>query len=237
MKRLRVILLFLMLGALASITMAWSLALFHNNFYDPASRSRGKDYRSSIHGDFWIYTHHDFFGTTQLFCTPAVASIHEYQDIKRPYKTPPRWSIMNDPPIPFFKEETSAPDSVDYWTWKVFSTIETSRGWPFRMLSRTQSSINPNRNIRDDGGILIRVDSKIPAKRLSLPLQIYWRGFAFNTIFYATFLWLLLPGPFVLRRFIRHKRGLCVKCAYDLREVDHQACPECGEEIRRANPA
>ena len=54
-----------------------------------------------------------------------------------------------------------------------------------------------------------------------------WPGFAINTIFYAALLWLLVWGPFAMRRFIRRKRGLCVTCGYDLRHADHDACPEC----------
>ena len=37
----------------------------------------------------------------------------------------------------------------------------------------------------------------------ALPLRPIWPGFAVNTLFYAALLWLLIPGPFVLRRFIR----------------------------------
>ena len=37
-----------------------------------------------------------------------------------------------------------------------------------------------------------------------------------------------------LRRSIRRKRGLCVKCAYDLRGLDHEVCPECGAEVVRS---
>ncbi len=57
-----------------------------------------------------------------------------------------------------------------------------------------------------------------------------WSGFAVNTVFYAALLWLPIRGPFVLRRLIRRKRGLCVACGYDLRHADHDACPECGAE-------
>ncbi|MEE9296196.1 MAG: hypothetical protein V3W34_14715 [Phycisphaerae bacterium] len=53
-------------------------------------------------------------------------------------------------------------------------------------------------------------------------------GFAINTLFYAAILWLVIPGPFALRRLIRRKRGHCIKCGYDLRHADHEACPECG---------
>ena len=47
-----------------------------------------------------------------------------------------------------------------------------------------------------------------------VPYRPIWPGFAVNTVFYAVVLWLLIPGPFVLRRFIRVKRGLCPACAY-----------------------
>ena len=63
---------------------------------------------------------------------------------------------------------------------------------------------------------------------VTFPLHPIWPGFAVNTLLYATFLWLLIPGPFVLRRFLRVRRGLCPACAYDLRHGEHDACPECG---------
>ena len=36
-----------------------------------------------------------------------------------------------------------------------------------------------------------------------LPLRPLWPDFAANTAFYAGILWLLIPGPFALRRLIR----------------------------------
>jgi hypothetical protein len=64
-----------------------------------------------------------------------------------------------------------------------------------------------------------------------LPLRPLWLGFAMNTALYAIILWLLIPGPFVLRRLIRLRRGRCPKCGYDLRGAIPGAgggCPECG---------
>ncbi len=61
-----------------------------------------------------------------------------------------------------------------------------------------------------------------------LPLHPLWPGFAINTFSYAAILWLLILGPFTARRKIRRKRGMCIKCGYDLRGTDHNKCPECG---------
>ncbi len=63
-----------------------------------------------------------------------------------------------------------------------------------------------------------------------------WLGFAVHTIFYATILWLLIYGVFVLRRFIRLKRGLCPACAYPRGASD--VCSECGKALpQQAKPA
>ncbi len=61
------------------------------------------------------------------------------------------------------------------------------------------------------------------------PLRPLWPGFAINTLFYAAILWCLFAAPFALRRRRRIKRGLCSKCAYDLRGTSSETCPECGE--------
>jgi hypothetical protein len=66
-------------------------------------------------------------------------------------------------------------------------------------------------------------------KRLELPRRPLWPGFASNTVFYATILWLLACGPFALRRFVRVRRGLCPACAYPMGES--ATCTECGKAL------
>jgi hypothetical protein len=69
-----------------------------------------------------------------------------------------------------------------------------------------------------------------------LPLDVIWPGFAINTLFYAAIAWLLIRGPFALRRLMRAKRGRCAACGYDLRgqtningiDAKTARCPECG---------
>lgn len=65
-----------------------------------------------------------------------------------------------------------------------------------------------------------------------LPLTPQPTGFAINTLFYSAVLWLVMFGPFTARCLIRHKRGLCIKCGYDLHGVEHEVCPECGARTR-----
>ncbi len=62
-----------------------------------------------------------------------------------------------------------------------------------------------------------------------LPIRPIWPGFAVNTLLYATVLWLLICGPFLLRRFIRVKCGRCVKCGYLVGES--AVCTECGKAL------
>ena len=65
----------------------------------------------------------------------------------------------------------------------------------------------------------------------ALPYTPIWPGFAINTFFYTALLWLLIPGPFVLRRFLRVRRGLCPKCAYPMGES--AVCTECGGALAK----
>ena len=107
------------------------------------------------------------------------------------------------------------------------SIFEVTSGWP--MLAMNYRSPDGRRGadrtfFANDVTILVP-EVFGPA---TFPLRPIWPGFAVNTLFYSVVLWLLICGPFVLRRFIRMKRGRCVKCGYDLRHGEHDVCPECG---------
>jgi hypothetical protein len=88
----------------------------------------------------------------------------------------------------------------------------------------------------DQGGVVDRSTlwsilphrTAIPMQAARIPLYPRWPGFAVNTLFYATILWLVIPGPFVLRRLVRRRRGRCPQCGYDLRHALSAGCPECG---------
>ncbi len=42
----------------------------------------------------------------------------------------------------------------------------------------------------------------------ALPVHLIWPGLLVSTVFYSAILWLLICGPFALRRHLRRKCGL-----------------------------
>ncbi len=71
-----------------------------------------------------------------------------------------------------------------------------------------------------------------------LPLGLLWPAFLVNSAFYAVIIWLSLFCLFAPRRAIRRSRrrflGHCLNCDYDLRGAGHDVCPECGLAVEMA---
>jgi hypothetical protein len=78
-------------------------------------------------------------------------------------------------------------------------------------------------------GIPVQMSTSTGLIRNHLPIRPSWPGFAVNTAFYAAILWLLIPGPFALRRSIRRRRDLCPACAYPMGNA--AVCTECGKPL------
>jgi hypothetical protein len=116
-------------------------------------------------------------------------------------------------------------------------------GWPLRSLEGAQHWVKrgdfeerQRRNIMLWSPLGRNGGSSRLSLPLGWPLAPIWPGFVVDTLFYAVFLWLLIPGPFVLRRSIRVNRGRCPKCGYDLRGEHAAGCPEYGwgRELKEA---
>jgi hypothetical protein len=117
--------------------------------------------------------------------------------------------------------------------------VEDARGWPFlsqwcdihlddelEMRVRTSPATVP---FVVSGGIL--VDQIKPGQydltsTRILPWRPIWPGFLANSAIYAAAWFLVLGGRHSLRAHIRHRRGLCPRCAHDLR-ASPTRCPEC----------
>ena len=84
---------------------------------------------------------------------------------------------------------------------------------------------------RQLGGRLSAVAGPRPGEP-PLLLHPIWRGFLFNTVFYAIVLVVLYYALTVPRRLVkevsRMRRGCCIACGYDLDFDFIPGCPECG---------
>lgn len=66
-----------------------------------------------------------------------------------------------------------------------------------------------------------------------LPYDPVWTGVLANSLLYGALLWLLLAGPFAVRRHIRRRTGRCVRCGYPAGASP--TCTECGAEFRNSH--
>ncbi len=113
---------------------------------------------------------------------------------------------------------------------ELFTPVPGNPYWEWRVVKEWRVGL-PCRSLRSVGRKTHRQVSYPGAWRcaIALPLLPILPGFLINTVFYAGILWLVIPGPFVLRRFLRVRRGLCPKCAYAIGES--AVCTECGNEL------
>lgn len=93
--------------------------------------------------------------------------------------------------------------------------------------------INPPKQLHAQGLLDLQTDSGAIFRRGTsrpLPLMPIYSGLLVNSLFYAGCVFVLLQAPREVRRFRRARRGLCVQCAYELRDLT--TCPECGVPSR-----
>ncbi|MCZ6834534.1 MAG: hypothetical protein O7G85_02055 [Planctomycetota bacterium] len=233
MKRLRVILLFLVLGAIVNVAVAWGCAMFINLWVinDPTIRTENS------FTDSWELSSFESFGSIRFHSIRAKGSFDEEMQIFRTEL--PVSSILPHWGEHFLNLETDAfKDARGELLFLEVRSIE-GRGWPMKTIWGAHGHTS-----EDKKGILSfdpkskygMVDMPFPVWQITgvprmLPALPIWRGHVINTTFYAALLWLLIPGPFAFRRMIRLKRGHCMKCNYDLQGSDHNACPECGVKL------
>ncbi len=118
---------------------------------------------------------------------------------------------------------------------------ETRAGWPLRTLrcrnlveiemgGTNSITINAYAANPIQGGIVLSpfpIGSPAQSWR-ALPYQPIWTGVVVNTILYGPLVWIFTVSLLKMQRLLRRKRGLCIKCGYDLRGDFSSSCPECG---------
>ena len=239
MKRHRVILvilLILLLGAIVNVAVAWGMCKFVD-MRNAEHHWQDSAYIRPPHPHHWIISIQRHYGMTSVLSSRTNRILDDY--------SPAELDLMYEgsvliPFLPPWSDAATIEKPLEPMSNHI--GMELGEGWPYISMTGQYvvlvggkvATVEYLRFIIPNGQTLSTLS---PYYARAYTLKPYWPGFIVNTIFYGMLLWLLIPGPFVFRRFLRARRGHCLKCAYDLRGVDHEACPECGKEIRKANPA
>ena len=237
-RRLTKLVVFLLLGAVVNVAVAWGFAWKLNVYRVPVTG--GSETVAGVVGatprHVWIVRRYNRTGATRVFSHYSIRSMGTGYD-GDPGSLLPSWNQDY-----FFSGIRR--DELDEVV-----RIQDGRGWPMLALwgqavVGTRMSLPFYREV--EYAILLTGSSTDPSWAWAsgtfvggsggytprvvrfLPLHPIWPGFLINTIFYAAILWLLALVPFTACRLVRRKRGLCIKCAYDLRGDFSAGCPECG---------
>lgn len=110
--------------------------------------------------------------------------------------------------------------------------LSAGYGWPCRALVADAAKFSYFRR----GGQIMEVPQQgpwqpsngfeVPWTDVVLPTRPLWSGLFIDVGVIAAIAYALLFAPRDVRRALRRRRGLCVKCAYP---VGGETCPECGK--------
>ena len=220
-RRLLILAVFLGAGAVVNVAVAWGCAV-----WVPASGpyigERSEANQSGLKGNgrcwHWVIVRFDRWGAVFYYSLWDARAALDCDEVTTrstdpsPSELAPSWAGLRTPP----PTDYAIRDAHAYG-WPLISMwqdyVDAGDGYRSNLLRGLEVAFLP-----PDGGF-----------PRAVPLRPIWPGFAVNTIVYAPVLWLLIGGPFAMRRFIRRLRGLCPKCAYPVGESS--VCTECGTEL------
>ncbi|MFO0836385.1 MAG: hypothetical protein U0638_15570 [Phycisphaerales bacterium] len=244
--------LFVALGAATTTAVAWGIALSRTKGRVIAERQA---YESAQHGMarelpafscgvvYWPVDHRPGVSTlrtsrgTVREVAPGLAVLF-LEDASGPYVS--RTFVKTAAQPPDFRHAVNAP---------AYELAERRYGWPARSywyLFRDYQFTKDGKSPELEGVFIYQSgDSRDPSRVRNgansgfqpqdkhfafwLPIYILPLGFTFDTLFYAANWFICLFGIRSIRHALRTRRGLCTRCAYDLKGLAQgSACPECG---------
>jgi len=156
--------------------------------------------------------------------------------------------------LPYWSRASIPADSEPRWTFTKGDTRSVvAYGWPARsMCAMFNSHVvklpwggEQVRCLTDCGIALETLRVRDPhgfvVQPRALPLRVIPLGFVINSALFAAIWWLLLFAVPTMRRYLRVRRGTCLKCGYGPLASPDAVCPECGrvrgEKNTRASAA
>src|SRR5262245_59506918 len=224
MKRItRKVLLFLLLGAILNVAVALSLAF--------------------VRPPHWASQPHQLSRSSARMRSPTDQEASELEAVgirlQKSKNYGFRYIFVARPSerlgwteTPIFRSEVNRPEThVPPRTVNEYFQVATiaDSGWPLRSFHEFQICFVRAAPHATPSAKVIEVVEPSNDSRL-IPLHPVWPGFAFNTLFYAAFLWLLFAIPFAVRRRRQAKRGLCPDCGYPI--GTSPMCTECGKQLK-----
>jgi hypothetical protein len=227
------ILLFLFLGAIANVAIAWGFAA-RLPCYVLNGESR-RAYMRVGETTLWCVSVHRSVGR-ELVSSACYVNHPHAEQLERliveagpsfPAEVLPSWTRLEKR---HYFLLTAPPDTeleLDQWDSAFgvpFLTLTTGKD----LLIEMKEGQPPKASMGITSGLKIAEPAVGDLDGNWLPLRPLSAGLIANTVFYAAIFWLVICGPFALRRLIRLRRGWCPKCGYDLRHTLSAGCPECG---------
>lgn len=227
-----------LLGAASTVAVAWACGAWGNLGRQPLQKHvvhKGRvvwilDAKSRFGAERHRWWAHGIADDARERATALHQSIESDADLaaakRSPFgyvmyrRWPPSWGAF--PKLPS--------DGVD----ALWMSCEDARGWPLLALHAELKEMWP---VSREGPSAWRGGIGLPNYDTwpdvidmprALPYLPIWSGFIGDTLFYAAVWAALIFVPGFVRGRRRIRRGLCQRCAYDLRGLTTLGCPECG---------
>lgn len=247
---------FLFLGALANVGVAWSCAYFVG--------TQELEYGHYKLQSTWHIKNKNYRGTVRSFS--GIGSRSWHLPLNDPYYEE-EWVTADGSDVfpPWSRLSRLPPVMEEFLPLESSSMQEEAHGWPLLTAhcdwKSTRVDVMPRLSMsylffrKDElrGGIDLRIlrESKSllsfplrpPDERegwffylsdqrdIVLPFHPIWSGLIINTLFYTALIWGVVSGPGVARRAFRKYRNRCPACAYPI--GTSAICTECGYQLLR----
>ncbi len=204
----------LLLGAITTLIVAWSLRAYHQLRNLPPSPRRCS---LEEDGQRWEATTFRYAGRFSI----------TYQKLPPPGS---QWQMLRtqgEPdPVPFTDEPAWAA-AARHANPSLVSIGGYGLPWSCVMSLSMFSASGAVENV----GIMTTPQLLGTLGGIRLPVRPIWTGLAADTAVFGSGWWMLLAGSEAIRRGVRRRRGQCIACGYNLAGNTSGACPECGARV------